>query len=458
MAALDAIVQERMGRVAEERAAKQAAKVRLTADPNITVNELQECFLSFMRFKNSKNLWTLICPPPGGPATFSWHTSPNPEWLAKASNLLFDLVKIACNTKLQSVKVVKSLRGLYENRDLEFSLSKSQSSQDMLDKLDFTIRLLLNMVRTLKECSGIRSKVFRCLPKRDQIALDLVLGNVQLPLGLSKGESVEEDENKSFCMDAEPEQSLAIVPYAPSKTAGTKRKSAAESLSLQPMPTIFGKILGSQEVEAKKLDIKQEEANSEKKLEEAKQKILADSGMSRASTNNSLQASAWSDVLQEAMKHKPQGAKPKEAKAAAGKEKVQKVKACDKGKNAKKSPAKAKKVKQALEPKKVPAKAKKEKQTEEESKPLGPEKPLVEGVYKAGDYTQQRDKYIQEFLRDGAEEGATFAKASSSWSTSLKRARILSTLSLSELKRRRFVEKTCEANPFISIVAAQGEP
>ena len=62
---------------------------------------------------------------------------------------------------------------------------------------------------------------------------------------------------------------------------------------------------------------------------------------------------------------------------------------------------------------------------------------------------------IKDFLDQAAASGqeATYAMARDKWATSMKRASLLSTVSLPKLKRRRFVSKDCTSNPFAAMVS-----
>ena len=46
---------------------------------------------------NCRDLWSLVCPPPGGPLTLTWSTPVCGPWLLKVVGLLYDLLVIAPN-------------------------------------------------------------------------------------------------------------------------------------------------------------------------------------------------------------------------------------------------------------------------------------------------------------------------------------------------------------------------
>ena len=125
MAALQALLDDRMQSPAEERSAKQASRARLVADPLITVTSLVAVFTSFVNRKGKKNLWP--------------------------------------NAKIQSGRLVKALKTMRLPRDLELNAAPPVSNQGSMDKLDFTIRVLMPQLRSLKASASLQVKVFRAL-------------------------------------------------------------------------------------------------------------------------------------------------------------------------------------------------------------------------------------------------------------------------------------------------------
>ena len=75
-------------------------------------------------------------------------------------------------------------------------------------------------------------------------------------------------------------------------------------------------------------------------------------------------------------------------------------------------------------------------------------------MYKAGEYGKIQKEWIKTFFLESAKSGAKpdHAAALAAWSNSLKRAMLLSPLGVPELKKRRFVQKGCETNPFKEVV------
>ena len=138
MASLAAALVERQKVAALERA-ERAQRVRLVADPLVTVQDLHRVLGHYLDFKQCSDLWSLISPPPGGPISVTWQTPVNGSWLSKVAGLLYDLVGLAPNnTKLLSSKVVKALRVLLERKQLELC-PRQGNTQDILDRMDLTM-------------------------------------------------------------------------------------------------------------------------------------------------------------------------------------------------------------------------------------------------------------------------------------------------------------------------------
>ena len=193
MASLAAALVERQKVAALERA-ERAQRVRLVADPLVTVQDLQRVLGHYLDFKKCSDLWSLISPPPGGPISVTWQTPVNGSWLSKVAGLLYDLVGLAPNTKLLSSKVVKALRVLLERKQLELR-PRQGSTQDILDRIDLTLRILLTMVRTLKTSPSTKTKVYRSLSIQEQQEVDMILEKVCLPAEfVSQGFDPEEGD------------------------------------------------------------------------------------------------------------------------------------------------------------------------------------------------------------------------------------------------------------------------
>ena len=91
--------------------------------------------------------------------------------------------------------------------------------------------------------------------------------------------------------------------------------------------------------------------------------------------------------------------------------------------------------KRAPKPKRKPQKKKTKKRPTKQKKACENQDKKAGSLYKAGDYKQQRLKYIQR-RRD---VGWTFREAADAWNESSRKAKLLAGMSKGELKRRRFI-------------------
>ena len=82
--------------------------VRLIADPNVSVNQIQTCFESYMKHMGNSDLWHLVSPPASGPRAFNWKSPVNASWLVKTIGLLYELLLVAPNSKFLSTKVTQA--------------------------------------------------------------------------------------------------------------------------------------------------------------------------------------------------------------------------------------------------------------------------------------------------------------------------------------------------------------
>lgn len=71
-------------------------------------------------------------------------------------------------------------------------------------------------------------------------------------------------------------------------------------------------------------------------------------------------------------------------------------------------------------------------------------------AYQPGKYNEARKSFLDQLKKESKENGLklTYAKACETWNSSLKRAHMLCGVSVSELKKRRFIPKGCTTNPF----------
>ena len=223
MASLEAALAQKEKSLAAARQVTQSKKVRLVADPAISVNSLSMVFRQFLEFRKTDDLWSLVSPPPAGPLSFHWGTPVCGAWLTKVAGLLFDLPSIAPNSKLQSTKVLKALKALVDQKTLTIAVKgrlEPKTEQDALDRIDIAVRLLLSHCRQLKANDSLRAKVYRELVLSDQLKLDMCLDKLVLPPELTSGLCIVEEEDadlKTPEQQVVDESCLAMVPYSSPK-------------------------------------------------------------------------------------------------------------------------------------------------------------------------------------------------------------------------------------------------
>ena len=75
-----------------------------------------------------------------------------------------------------------------------------------------------------------------------------------------------------------------------------------------------------------------------------------------------------------------------------------------------------------------------------------------EHAYKPQHFQQKRQIFVASAMADGM----SYNEARSAWTGSVERARLLASVPLGELKRRRFVPKGATCNPFLAVAAGGG--
>ena len=256
MATLAAAFHERKESMNAEVGKRQGGKFRLIADPYISVEQIQGTLESYTRFHKCSDLWRLICPPPAMSAC-TWQSPPNSEWMAKCCGLVFEMLAICPNTKLASTKVKKALSSMHCNKALYLSPNLGKA-EDALDKLDLTMRILLNMFREVKVKDSLRDKIFRNLSKDEKIKMQMVLEKVVLPkecYGVDTMDSQETSEDTSaqclalVAVPAEHEAKPCEPLMPPKPTLKRSLCFSSSSLSgLTEMPSIFQKIMQEDEL------------------------------------------------------------------------------------------------------------------------------------------------------------------------------------------------------------------
>ena len=268
MARLEAAWAARKEALEDEKGRKLFGKSRLVADPLVSVDQIQDVLEGFMKHKQTTDLWRIISAPPSM-AVVSWQTPASPEWLSKVSGLLFDVVAIAKNTKLQSTKVQKALKQLHANQQMSIPRSLG-SPENAFDKMDLSLRIVLSMLRQVKVNEQTKSRVLRCLSREEQLKLEMVLDKVILPKecfaeqGLALMDDSQEQEQvldlQPLCLvpasspqdervSLQKGQSKEDMPCAKPcaterpKLKRSQRMNSSSFVDLSPPPKIFQKIL-----------------------------------------------------------------------------------------------------------------------------------------------------------------------------------------------------------------------
>ena len=259
MASLEAAFEERKVQLSAENSRRQQQKFRLVSDPHISVQAIQNVLEGYVKHRKCNDLAMLLAPPPAIQNP-SWQSPPSPDWMAKCSGLVFEMLSIAPNTKLAHTKVRRAIVNMWVARTIQLD-PKFGKPDDQFDNMDLNLRMVMNQFREVKVKADIKQKVLRVLAADDGIKVQMVLDKIILPKECYKYEVIADDSQESLGNNR-PEECLAIVPFEEPKLAaasspldtkdvpkpkpGLKRSfcfSDASLAELGPTPAIFGKIL-----------------------------------------------------------------------------------------------------------------------------------------------------------------------------------------------------------------------
>ena len=241
MARLDAAFEE--ASMMGKDMGKRNQKVRLVADPMISVGQLQKTFEQFMRYRKSTDFWELVAPP-ASLAIANWQTPPNPQWIVKTMNLLYDILEFAPNTKLQASKVYKALHTLFINKSMH--IDHKLKVADAIDRMSLSLRIALSMLKTIKTNETIKGRVMRNLSNQEQVKLNMVLKKVVLPKKFFEAAHEQDEDDSQEQLDLQPMQALVVAQPAAPQTAPSPSPPSQKSstlFSLAPLPGIFQRIL-----------------------------------------------------------------------------------------------------------------------------------------------------------------------------------------------------------------------
>lgn len=181
MASLEAAIKAQEAVVASPCAKVLKKRMRLIADFSITVAELVGLYSIFLSFAMSKDLYSLIQPPPNAPTVVSWQTRPVASWMVRMSGLCFDLLGLHANTKLKPTRHRAALGHLLKTGAI--TNSTKRSPEGFLDQCDQMVRLVMSMFRECKIEEKKRMTVMNALSEPEQKKIQMVLDRIKLPPG-----------------------------------------------------------------------------------------------------------------------------------------------------------------------------------------------------------------------------------------------------------------------------------
>ena len=229
MSNLDSLV-ERDAAASKAFRVERASKPRLIADPSVSVTELMKVLRVFVDQKDCKDILSLVVP--AGHRTFSWKTAVDPSWLQKMSSLVFDILAIAPNSKVQGKKLELALKKLLECGDL-----KNQSKRDdktYVDSVNQLIRIALSQFRTLKTDITKRDMCFKRLSSKEKKGFNLILERLQLPSDYENHQSDEEQEVS--CMETKSSTESLVLTEEKSSVGPDAESTFAKILEDPPLP------------------------------------------------------------------------------------------------------------------------------------------------------------------------------------------------------------------------------
>ena len=216
MASLQMLIDEKFSDNAARAPAPEKDKMfKLKADPSVTVAQIALGLSSYLKFCGTTCLWTCLCPPSSGPLNYGWKTPPHGPWISKKIHLLFEMVGIAPNTKLLQQKVQKAMRILYAQK--EMTLPEGRRLDDMLDKMDLALRVLLSMLRQLKVADAQQTMFpswATMLSDKEMFALKCVLAKIKLQFeAYGKCDDADEEEDGNGTDDTPEPMPLALIEH-----------------------------------------------------------------------------------------------------------------------------------------------------------------------------------------------------------------------------------------------------
>ena len=213
---------------------------RLVANPSIGVSDVAKVFTSYCMFKQTGDLWSLVTRPPGVPEALAWRSTSLPcgAWIVKVCGLVYDLLDVCPNTKFLSRTVKKALQIMYVDKIL--TLPPHKNLDDIIDKIDLSVRYLLAMVRALKMSDDLQIKVYRMLGPVEKDKLKMTIAKIVLPKEyMQHGIPEDDDDDMDFHEVTTPDH-LAVALYRPQSSP---LSSTIQNNTLATAMNIFGSIL-----------------------------------------------------------------------------------------------------------------------------------------------------------------------------------------------------------------------
>eukprot|EP00438_Fugacium_kawagutii_P024477 Skav209976 [mRNA] locus=scaffold1046:8955:10073:- [translate_table: standard] len=183
--------------------------------------------------------------------------------MSKCAGLVYDILDYAPNTKLASSKVKAALKDMIRNKSLHVPCVPG-NVDGILDRIDLSLRLVLNMFREAAVKPHVTSKVFRSLPREEAQRVQMAIDKVQLQ-GI---DALQDESQESLNMVPLPDEasqglpawSQQLLPLEDKKedpgenAAGPTQQTSLRRLkalntssfeSLAPAPSIFNRILNN---------------------------------------------------------------------------------------------------------------------------------------------------------------------------------------------------------------------
>lgn len=231
-----ALLEEALARLqATKTLERRNSKPRLIADPFLSPRDVKCVLVDYCRQKDSSDLWSLLAPPPGCPQKFGFKSPVCGEWLLKTAGLLYSFLHICPNTKVLRQTVVRAMHMMIDSKDM--AVQPGKDVEDVVDKCDVALRVLLWWLRSLKKEGEAYMKTFRSCSTADRCRMDLVMQKISLPSTYEEEEEVGEAQTYSHPV-ATPAASTAIVPFC--KAAG--QQAGGQELRMTDIMRIFRSI------------------------------------------------------------------------------------------------------------------------------------------------------------------------------------------------------------------------